>query len=670
MAYAQYKVFIDWDNDAGTLVADFEASTNDWSATGGLPPGIARVTTPVQSGNYSLGITWPPYNPLQFDTPGRGFSQGRFGPDTASGSTLELSSVTRSLSSFIPGREYLITAWVYVPTGSPNVTFSVDGLGTATSTLFDTWEKLSISFTASGLEHTLAFRPSVGPSNGGTAYIDYIVLVGEDEDVTDRVLASRTPLSFQYGRDQIRSTTAIAPGQLDFEVDNQSQDYSPDNPASPIAGYLVAGRETLVTAEFNGHSYPLFRGFLDDYEIYPGPLQRSVRFTALDQMARMEAFQLSTEVFPVLRTGEAIHKILDYMNWPADMRQIDPGATTVRWWSEEGTSALEALDKLVKSEGMPSLAYINPFGVFVFEDRHHRLITDRSLNVQNTWDGENGPEPQISEPFTYNIGWKDLFNVVQINVAETKPDNTQVVWESQSTITLSAGETQSFILDLDSPVIEAIAPVAGVDYDATLGFATTALSRTTGKSISVSVTAVGGPAVVTNLSMRAKPIVTTQTYQVLMKDDVSIDRYGERVYNEDMPWASKNDVVAIAEVILGHRADRLPVIQTSMNNGTDERLTEIFERELSDRVRIIEPETFTNHDYYVESVQHTIAQAGQSHTVVYGAERVKEQVTNVFTFDDPTRGFNDGLFGISGISDPSNLLILGQTNLGEGFLGY
>lgn len=99
-------------------------------------------------------------------------------------------------------------------------------------------------------------------------------------------------------------------------------------------------------------------------------------------------------------------------------------------------------------------------------------------------------------------------------------------------------------------------------------------------------------------------------------------------------------------------------------------MTELLQREVSDRVHIIESETFTDDDFYVNQIEHTITEGGLYHTALFGYEQVKSQVDNVFTFDDPDKGFNDGVFGISGVSNPSDLFIVGTTNLGEGFLGY
>lgn len=670
VVYATYNVFIDWDNDQGTFLSDFESNLDGWEVGGGIVPTISRVDTPVYSGNWAMEVDWPSFNPFQFDVSGRGFSQGRFGPDSADGPDLELSYVFRDVPSFIVGREYTMTMRVYIPSGSPHVIFSVEGEGTATSTINDVWETLVIAFTATDTQHQLRVTPVEEPENGGIVYVDYVTRVGADENITDRVLASRTPLEFTYGRDQIRSLTSMAPGQLDMEVDNQSRDYSPNNPSSPVAGFLAPGREVFVEATYNDTVYNLFRGYLYDYQIFPEPLQRSVRFTALDMFAKLESVNLSTEVIPSAQTGEILHYILDQIGWPQDARDIDPGATTVRWWHEEDVTALEAVEKIVRSEGLAALAYVNAFNIFVFRDRHHRLIDPRSLVSQNTLHGDEDLEPGISAPFQYDIGWKDVFNTVDVTVEELQPSTQQVVWDDDTEYTLSGGESLTLYAVFNQAVIDAVTPVAGIDYVVLSGTPRVTISRTSGKSIEITVTAIGGPAIFTGLALRANPIVTARSFRIISTDPGSIDQNGIRVYNDDMPWANRNDVQAISEVILGHRSDRLPVITFDINNGTDERMLELLERELSDRVHVTEEETFTDDDFYVEKITHSIRSAGLHHVTTYGCEQVRTQVDNVFTFDDPDRGFDDGVFGYSGLSNPDTLFILGDTNLGEGFLGY
>lgn len=672
MVSANYKVFVNWDG-RDEFANDFEEGLAGWNPGGGMEPTLVRSTAQSFSGTRSMKITWPPYNPFTFDSVPRGFGAGRLGPDSASGSTLAASYAFKELHNLVVGRTYTISLQVFVPTSSYAVTFLHPGGDSDTSTVTNQWQELSISLTATQVNHTVRITPAVDPTNGGDVYVDYVQVVSTDDEITDRVLDTRTPIVIQYGRDQARSLTAIAPGEVQLEVDNQSRDYSPNNTGSPVYGYLAPGKEVNISAEFNGRGYRLFRGFLYDYDILPERTQRSVRFTANDLMVRMEAFKLSTRVYPSIQTGVAINVILDLMEWPEDKRDIDAGATTMRYWVEEGTSALEAIEKITQSEGLPAFAYLNQYGTFIFRDRHHRYLESRSLTSQVTLHAEDGAteEPQLSEPFDYDIGWRELFNSVDVTVEERQPQPRTVVWERQRDIVLSPGQTETIDMVFENPVMDALIPVAGVDYTTSVGNVDITLNRKSGMSISMDVRAIGGVnARITKIQLRARPIEVSRTYRFVLKDRTSIKKYGEQVYNEGMPWANRNDVQALENIIIGVRAERLPVIHATVNNDNTERFTEALTRELSDKVHIVETETFTDHDFYVEQIKHTITEGGHYHTTEFGYEQARTQPTGVFTFDDPARGFNDGVFGYDGISNPSNLMILGQTNLGEGFLGF
>lgn len=670
MVSANYKVFVNWDG-RDDFANDFEEGTGGWTAAGGILPTVEQSDEQAFSGTRSLKFTWPAYNPFTFDSTPRGFGAGRFGQDAASGSSLESSYIYKDLANLVVGRTYTVDLKCYIPTGSYHVVLSLPSVDSDTSTVNDAWAELSITFTATLTTHRIRITPAVDPLNGGSGYIDYVQVTSATDDITDRVLNPRTPIVIQYGRDQARSLTAIAPGETQIEVDNQSRDYSPNNTGSPVYGYLAPGKEINISAEFNGRGYRLFRGFLYDYDIFPGPYQRSVKFSVNDLMIRMEAFKLSTEVVESIQTGEAINLILDAMGWPADKRDIDQGSTTMRYWVEEGTSALEAVENITRSEGLPSFAYLNPYGTFIFRDRNHRYLEPRSLTSQVTLHADiGGAEPQLAEPFDYDIGWRELFNSIDVSVEEKEPQARTVVWERSRDIVLSPGQTETIDMVFDNPVMDALIPVEDVDYKTAIGQVDITLSRKSGMSISMDIRAVGGNARITKIQLRARPIMTTRTYRFVLKDRDSIKKYGEQVYNEGMPWACRNDVQALENIIIGVRGERLPVIHASVNNDNTTRFTEGLARELSDKVHIVETETFTDHDFYVEQVKHTITEGGLHHITEYGYEQARTQPTNVFTFDDPARGFNDGVFGIDGISNPANLFILGETNLGEGFLGF
>lgn len=595
-------------------------------------------------------------------------------------------SARRSLAGLSIGRTYELSAWVYVPTGSPAVRLGVvDSTEGAVSVGTDAWEQLIYAFTATADTHTAVFYPDVSASSGEEVSMDTVQLLGPGEDITGRVLGLRAAVDISYGRDQARSLSAIGPGQTGFELDNRSRDYSPDNPSSPLVGRVGPGRPALIRAAWQGQIYDLFRGHLDDYQLDPQRESRSVQLTALDALALLRGAKLSTELYASVRTGEAIGIILDAIGWPVDRRDLDPGASTLRWWWGESGDAFDVLSKVVEAEGPSAFAFVGASGDFVFRDRHHRLQRDASLTSQATL-RDTGTEPVFSRPVDYDIGWKDIVNTIQADVPERAPAREEVVWEDEGIITLATGEVRTIRVQADDPFVYAHTPAAGsrvtsadaehiypVDHDLVVlsGEVDVSLSRTSGQSTEIRLEAGAAGATIRGLRLRATPVPVARTVQVLVEDTESIAAYGRRDYEGDLDLAGVHDVRDIARLILGQRSDRLPIMTiTIVGKGHTARMDQILQRDLSDRVRLVESESFTDHDHYIERIEHDIAEVGHDHRAVFGCERVREQFTDALTFDDDDRGFGEGVFGRAGVDAPATLFVLDQSNLDEGLLGH
>src|SRR5690606_6182599 len=138
---------------------------------------------------------------------------------------------------------------------------------------------------------------------------------GPGEDVTDRVLASGG-FSATFGRDQARALAPPAAGRAAFTLNNQSGDYSPDRPDSPLAGDLLPSRPVRATVELDGETHTLFRGHLDDYEVKVERNAWTVAATALDPLARFRGAIISTRLYQGIRTDQALNVILDEVGWP------------------------------------------------------------------------------------------------------------------------------------------------------------------------------------------------------------------------------------------------------------------------------------------------------------------------------------------------------------------
>jgi hypothetical protein len=486
------------------------------------------------------------------------------------------------------------------------------------------------------------------------------------EDVTSRVMRSGGPVKFAYGRDQARSLGAIRAGETAFHVNNESKDYSPDNASSPLFGNLRPGRPVLIQATFNSTTYELFRGFLDGYELRPrGSGASTVEFTALDLLHRLGQAKLSTALHDSLQTGEAIHVLLDEIGWPEDQRDIDQGATTLRWWWEEGNDGFTALKRIVDSEGPPAFAFVGSNGTFVFRDRHHRFLSTASTTVQATFRA-SGTEPLFSEPLGYNVGWRDLINQVVIEVEEREAQPVQSVWSTTSEYVLAAGETLTLDLKPNDPFIGAINPVVGTDIILRSGSGPTVnITRNSGQSTQLTITAANAT-IVQSIRLRAQPVPIVRKVRVVAENPESINKHGVRSDVEITPvWANVHDALAIGKIIVAQRGERLPVVSIAVNNATDARLTQILSRDLSDRIHIIEPnETGLDDDFFIEKIEHEISEVGKKHVATFSCERVWHDTTvtpNYFTFDKAGSGFNDGVFGEDGMIQSDKIFILGNT---------
>jgi hypothetical protein len=498
--------------------------------------------------------------------------------------------------------------------------------------------------------------------------------VGVGEDVTARVLDKGTPITTRYGRDEARALAPLTPGRAQGELDNTSRDYMPDNTSSPLTGLVFPGREVRVRATHNAVTYGIFRGHLDDFEILPDFGDRSVRFTCQDPLARLRGVQVTTDLYHGIRTGAAIGYLLDAIGWPPDLRDLDVGGTTLPWWWVGGDDALSALQKILDCEGPGSIATVDIDGRIVFRDRHHRLLRAASTTVQATFrSGDLGSEPAMSPPFVYDHGLRDIINAVEFSIPVRAPSGELAqVWSMHTQQAITDGETVSLSAQASDPFFGAVTPVVGVDFTVLSGVVTTALTRTAGSSTTVLVTATGGPAVISGMSVRAYPIVTQTVAQVQAVNSASVDRYGRRSWQAEREptLASLPDAIAIADIILAQRAERLPTITVTLNGLTDERLVEQLTRDLSDRVRIIETETSVDADFFLEQIQHVISDLHQRTT--FSFEKIPTPAANPFTFDTTGQGFNDGFFGDTGRDNAATVFVFDDPTRGQfdvGLLG-
>jgi hypothetical protein len=473
------------------------------------------------------------------------------------------------------------------------------------------------------------------------------------DDVTAYVRPRIDPLTAQYGRDQ---STALAPtvsGSGGLTLDNRTRIFSPRNTASLLFGKMKPARPVRITRTIAGTTYTLFAGHTDDNPINPDVNAKTVTLALVDNLADFRGQNVTTPLYRDIRSGQAIGYILDACGWPATLRDLDVGATIIPWWWEDGTDALNALERVLSSEGPPALLTVGTSGEIVFRDRHHRLTRAEALTSQSTWRSSGGLEPVMQAPFEYDEAWRNIINTGTVSVDVRQPQPSQVVWTSDTTIGLTAGEQRLVTASGSDPFYNAIVPIDGIDYRALSGSVTAELLRTSGTAATIKLTAIGGAATIAGLQLRAQPVTVAYTVQVSASDPQSIADYGPRSFPSELPWCGVGDAQAVLDAAVSQRAQPLPIVQARFLIRDPAKAASLLSRDLSDRVTVIEAETATNGDFYIESIRHDLT-GEEDHSITFGLEAAPTGATPTFRFDTAGAGFNDGKFG-SGLSDSANM---------------
>jgi hypothetical protein len=233
---------------------------------------------------------------------------------------------------------------------------------------------------------------STGPSFAqaiilGTGLLDVNVLADASAVIVD---VSNQVDSIQTSRGRNAQADQFQTGQLSLRIVDQNGDFNPQNPSSPYAGLLNPMRKVQITATYSGVTYPIFSGFITGYSTTTPKFTGDVVYTtitAVDAFRLAQNAQISTVTGATAgqTSGTRISKILDQIGWPASMRDIDTGLTTMQADPSTPRTALEAMQTVELSE-YGSL-YVNASGEFVFQDR---AFTTSSVNATPVVFNDNG----------------------------------------------------------------------------------------------------------------------------------------------------------------------------------------------------------------------------------------------------------------------------------------
>lgn len=433
-------------------------------------------------------------------------------------------------------------------------------------------------------------------------------------------------LTGERGRDQARMLAPPRAGKASLFLDNMSGSYGPSSGVQ--AGRLVRVRATDPTT---ATVHDLHLGILDKPEHLPGTqFEKLVSLKTKGTLSRLAGKQISTALYSSITTDVAIGHLLDAVGWPAggSYRALDVGKTTLDWWWLDKQDAMQALVELLNTEGPGAAIYEDGAGRVVFNSRHARVTEARSTTIQTTF-RSTGTEPIIELPFAYDPGLQDVINVCSITVKTRAAQSSAQVWALGSTVTLAAAETIEFTARQSDgdPFTSAVTPSSGGgDFTVSAGSVTSVtLDRTSGASVTVTIVAGASGATITGLRLRAQSVEVTHTTVRTNTVDTSASRaqYGDQTppngwrVRAEIPVAMAQDFV---NAVVGFYKDGRPNAQLAlMANGDAARLTAALDREVGDRVRVIEDNLSIDEEFTVEQVRHEIS-SPSTHITYFGLE--------------------------------------------------
>ena len=216
---------------------------------------------------------------------------------------------------------------------------------------------------------------STGPSFAQAMILDQGIL---GTNVLADSLAVIVDVSDQINKiDTRRGRTALSDafqtGTLSLRIVDQNGDFNPQNVTGPYYELLTPMKKVQITATYLGVTYPIFSGFITSYvTTYPKEADADVAYTtiqAVDAFRLAQNAQISTVTGATAGnlSGTRINQILDQIEWPESMRDIDAGLTTMQADPGTNRTSLAAMQTVTESEY--GALYVDGSGSFIFQDR-------------------------------------------------------------------------------------------------------------------------------------------------------------------------------------------------------------------------------------------------------------------------------------------------------------
>jgi len=279
-------------------------------------------------------------------------------------------------------------------------------------------------------------------------------------DITDQVMK----VSTRRGRNRILSN--FEAGTAAVTLNDPDSNFDPFNTAGPYYGKLVPLRKIRIWADtpFQGNTIRiyLFSGYITSYDtnFYVGTNETaSVTLQCVDGFRLLN--NVSTGIPPVpgctagQLSGARVNSLLDYSVFPASMRSIDPGLSTMQADPGGNRSVLAAIQTIEQSE----------FGAFFMSRQGEAKFLDRNtveILADGTARGFSDTNIPGTQPYSdIDFAFDDQLILNEVTVTRyddgTLPAPVPQVVNSQESINtyfIKSGQRSDILVQTDAEALD------------------------------------------------------------------------------------------------------------------------------------------------------------------------------------------------------------------------
>ena len=233
------------------------------------------------------------------------------------------------------------------------------------------------------------------------------------------------------GRDDVLSQ--VQTGTARVTLINEDGRFSPGYSLSPLYGNVATMRAVRIRGTYAAVQYDLYYGYIQSITPVPTPSVRTCTLDLADGFAWLD-LAVTTPTYSLVTTGTSIGVALDSASWPAGLRDLATGQSTITP-SYADQSVLSQIQG-IGIDNEAGLVYMSGAGKVVFQDRHTRLKTPYTVSQGTFTDTDALVDVAAERPV------RDIANEVKVTHATgsvTVSDATSQAAKGPRRLAINAG---------------------------------------------------------------------------------------------------------------------------------------------------------------------------------------------------------------------------------------